>query len=89
MHNEMRRHTGTGIGGGVALLVALFAGVSSPFLVSHEVGRLYESRSMGPPVSALTGLWYLPGAVLVVGPLVWFVLTNVALNDYWRNNRPA
>ncbi|RPF26887.1 uncharacterized protein DUF4234 [Georgenia muralis] len=89
VHDEMRRHTGTGIGGGAAVLIALFAGVVSPFLVAHTVGRLYESRSWRPPVSALTGLWVVPGAALVIGPLIWFVRTNGALNDFWRGARLA
>jgi hypothetical protein len=84
-HEEMKRHSGDGIGGVVALLLAFFVGVASPFLLSHEVGRLYERERRWKPVSALTGLWFFPGIFLLVGPLIWFVLTNRALNDYWRS----
>ena len=84
-HDEMRRHSGEGLGGVIALLVSLFAYVASPFLLSHEVGVLYERRGQRKPVSALTGLWFFPGIFLVVGPLIWFVLTNNALNRYWRS----
>ena len=84
-HDEMKRHSGEGIGGLLALLVAFFAYMASPFLLSHEVGGLYERRGLRKPVSALTGLWFFPGIFLLVGPIVWFVLTNNALNRYWRS----
>ncbi len=82
---EMRRHTGQGIGGVIALLLSLFVGIASPFLLSHEVGGLYERSGRRRPVSALTGLWFFPGMILLVGPLIWFIQTNSALNDYWRS----
>ena len=84
-HDEMRRHSGRGLGGVVALLVAFFVSFASPFLLSSEVGDLYERSGRSRPVSALTGLWVLPGFLLLVGPIVWFVKTNGALNAYWRS----
>lgn len=84
-HDEMKRHSGTGLGGGIALLIAFFVGIVSPFIVSSEVGGLYARRGQAPPVTGATGLWYLPGALLVVLPIVWFVKTNGALNAYWRS----
>lgn len=83
-HDEMKRHTGEGVGGVLALLLALVFWLASPFLLSHEVGRLYERSGREKPVSALTGLWFFPGILLLIGPVVWFVLTNRALNAYWR-----
>ena len=85
VHDEMKRHTGEGIGGTIALLLNVFVGIASPYLLSHEVGRLYERRGQRKPVSALTGLWFFPGIFLLIGPLIWFVRTNKALNDYWRS----
>jgi hypothetical protein len=84
-HEEMKRHTGEGIGGVLALLLSIFVGIASPYLLSHEVGALYARRGQVRPVSALTGLWFFPGMLLLVGPLIWFVETNRALNDYWRS----
>jgi hypothetical protein len=84
-HEEMKRHTGEGIGGVLALVLGFFVGFVSPFLHSHEVGGLYERRGQRPPVGAATGLWYLPGIVILVGPIIWFVKTNGALNAYWRS----
>jgi hypothetical protein len=84
-HEEMKRHTGEGIGGVLALVLGFFVGFVSPFLHSHEVGGLYERRGQHKPVGAATGLWYLPGIVILVGPIIWFVKTNGALNAYWRS----
>ena len=85
-HSEMKRHTGTGIGGAVALILAIFVGIVMPFLSSNEVGNLYARRGQARPVSAATGLWaLLLGWFFFVGLIVWFVKTNGALNDYWRS----
>lgn len=85
-HEEMKQHTGQGIGGVLALVLAIFVGPVMPFLTSHEVGGLYERRGQGRPVSAMTGLWaILLGWLFLIGLIVWFVKTNSALNDYWRS----
>lgn len=85
VHEEMKRHTGNGLGGALALVLAIFIGVASPFLTSSEVGNMYERAGRPKPVSGATGLWYLPGILIIVGPIVWFVKTNNALNEYWRS----
>jgi hypothetical protein len=84
VHDEMRRHSGAGLGGVLALVIAIFFGIVMPFLTSNEVGGLYERAGRPARVTALTGLWYFPGMLILVGPIVWFVKTNAALNDYWR-----
>ncbi len=55
------------------------------FLTCNEVQHLYERRGQQPPVRTTTGLWYFPGSFILVGPIIWFVQTNGALNDYWRS----
>ena len=85
VHDEMKRHTGQGVGGGLAILIGLLAGFVSPFLVSAEVGNLYRQNRASTPVSGATGLWCIPGFLLLVGPIIWFVQTNNALNSYWRS----
>jgi Domain of unknown function (DUF4234) len=88
-HEEIRRHSGEGIGGVLALVIAVFLGILSPFLLSKEVGDLYERQGRQAPVTAVTGLWVFPGFLILIGPFVWLFKTNGALNDYWRGlNRP-
>ena len=81
-HDEMKRHSGDGIGGGLALVLGLLVAIVMAFLTPGEVGKLYERRGQRPPVSALTGLWVL---LPLAGAIVWFVKTNGALNAYWRS----
>lgn len=84
VHEEMKRHTGRGLGGVVAALLQLVVGIVMPFITSAEAGGLYAARGQQKPVSGTTGLWYFPGIFILVGPIVWFVKTNGAINDYWR-----
>ncbi len=85
VHQEMKAHSGQGLGGGIALVLAIFVGVVMPFVTSSEVGNLYARRGEHRPVSAVTGLWAIPGFIIIVGPIIWFVKTNGALNAYWRS----
>jgi hypothetical protein len=84
-HEEMKRHSGRGLGGLVAFLLAFFIGIASPYISSNEVGDLYAAAGREKPVSAATGLWYFPGMLILIGPIVWFVKTNGALNEYWKS----
>jgi hypothetical protein len=84
-HDEMKQHTGQGIGGGIALLLAIVVSIVMPFLSSNEVGNMYERKGLAKPVTATTGLWYLLlGWLFLIGAVVWFVKTNGALNEYWK-----
>jgi hypothetical protein len=78
---EMKDHTGNGIGGVVGLILAIFLGFLNPFLMSNEVGRMYEAEGQDRPVSAITGLWVL---LPLVGGIIWLVKTQNALNRYWE-----
>lgn len=85
-HEEMKRHTGDGLGGVLALVLAFFVGIVMPYLTSSEVGKMQERAGRPKTVSGATGLWYFPGIFLFfIGPIVWFVKTNGAINDYWRS----
>ena len=85
-HEEMKRHTNAGVGGGLALVLAMFASIVMPFISASEVGGLYERRGQRAPVNGATGLWFLLLTwFFLVGAIVWFVKVNGALNEYWRS----
>jgi hypothetical protein len=78
VHDEMKRYSGRGIGGGVALLLSFLAGVAMPFVTPAEVGSLYTWRGERPPVNGWTGLWHLLPVIL--GYIGFFVLLFVSLD---------
>jgi hypothetical protein len=85
-YDEMKRHSGEGVGGVLGLIIAIFTlGLVNPFLFPHEVGNLYARQGRPRPVTATTGLWVLLGSFIIVGPLVWLIKSNGALNAYWRS----
>ncbi len=85
-YEEMKQHSGQGVGGAVGLVLALFTfGLVTPFLLPNEVGNLYARQGRPRPVTAVTGLGILLGSLILIGPLVWLVKTNGALNAYWRS----
>jgi hypothetical protein len=83
-HDEMKRETGEGLGGGIALLIAFLVGIVMPFITANEVGRMYEKAGHAKPVSAITGLWVFPGILIIVGPFIWVAKVQGALNRYWE-----
>jgi hypothetical protein len=86
IHDEMKRHTGTGLGGGLGLLLGFLVSIVMYFLTPSEVKGMYERRGMRSPVDGTTGLWaLLLGWFFFVGMIVWFVKVNGALNEYWRS----
>ena len=85
-HEEMKQHSGEGLGGALGLVLGLLTGgLVTAFVLPNEVGNLYARQGRARPVSATTGLWVLLGSFILVGPLVWLIKTNGALNAYWRS----
>ena len=77
---EMKEHSGQGIGGGLALVLAIFVGFVNLFLMPSEIGNLYQARGQQAPVSAATGCWvFLP----IIGGFIWLFKVQGRLNDYW------
>ena len=84
-HSEMKEYSGQGLGGGLALVLALFAGIVMPYVTSAEVGNLYGREGQEKPVSGKTGLWVFPGIFIIVGPFIWLWKTQGALNRFWES----
>jgi hypothetical protein len=81
---EMREHTGQGIGGVLGLVIWILIGPVMAFVIPSEVGKMYRKDGQEPPVSGWTGLWLFPFGVFIIPAIVWFVKVQGSLNDYWE-----
>lgn len=82
-HEEIKLHTGEGLGGVIGLVVWIVATFVSAFVIPSEVGKMYEKDAQPSPVRGWSGLWLVPGAILLIPAIVWFVKVQGALNRYW------
>jgi hypothetical protein len=82
-HEEIKQHTGDGLGGVLGLVVWILASFVSAFVIPSEIGKMYKNDGREPPVTGWAGLWLVPGAILVIPAIVWFVKVQGALNRYW------
>lgn len=76
-HEEVKRHSGEGVGGAFGAVIYFVAGIVTLFLLPIEIKRMYERDGRQSPVGASTAWWVL----LFVVP--WYVKCQNALNDYW------
>jgi hypothetical protein len=81
---EIKEHSGQGIGGVLGLVVALVVGFITPFVIPSEIRKMYEQDGRVSPVNGWTGLWGTLGILILIGPIVWFVKVQRALNRYWQ-----
>ena len=79
---ELKRHTGEGIGGVLGLVIALVFAPVNWFVLPSEVGKMYRGDGRTAPMTGWTGLWmFLP----LIGFIVWTVKVQGALNRYWTS----
>jgi hypothetical protein len=79
---EMKRHTGNGIGGILGLLIAIVLNPINWFVMPSEIGSMYRGDGREAPMTGWTGLWIL---LPIVGWFVWTIKTQGALNRYWES----
>jgi hypothetical protein len=79
-YDEMRRHTGEGMGPLPGLLLHIFVSPVTYFLIPYRVRIMHERKTMTSPVTGLIGFWVL---LPVIGWIVWLVKVQRALNAYW------
>jgi len=82
---EMKQHTGEGLGGVLGLVIWILISPVSAFVIPSEVGRMYTRDGQSPPVTGWTGLWLFPFGFLVIPAIVWFVKVQGSLNRYWTS----
>jgi hypothetical protein len=78
--DEIKRHANTGLGGVAYLLITLFVGPVTMFLMAGEVEQLYRREGKEPPITTIWGLWFL---LPIIGNLIWYVRIQKSINDYW------
>jgi hypothetical protein len=69
----------SGVSGVVGVLIAVFAGFVTWFLLPMEIKRMYEADGQTSPVGPATAFWILLFAV------PWYVKCQSALNQYWAS----
>jgi hypothetical protein len=82
-HEEMKQHTGEGLGGVLGLVIWIVIGAVSAFVIPSEIGKMYQKDRQQPPVTGWTGLWLFPFGILLIPAIVWFVKVQGSLNRYW------
>jgi cytochrome bd-type quinol oxidase subunit 2 len=86
---EMKQHTGEGLGGVLGIVVWIVVSAVSAFVIPSEVGKMYKRDGREPPITGWTGLWLFPGAILIIPAIVWFVKVQGSLNRYWESKAAA
>ena len=79
--NEIKNYSGEGLGGVLWLVIAIVIGPVMWFVAPSEVGNLYRREGQEPPVSGITGLWWL---LPLIGFIIWVVKVQGALNRFWE-----
>jgi hypothetical protein len=79
---EVKNHSGQGVGGVLGLVIYIVVGVVTWFLIPSEVGKMYQRDGRPAPFSGWTGLWLL---LPIIGAFVWFIKIQGALNRYWES----
>lgn len=80
-YKEMKDYSRNGVGGALGLILAIFIGIVTPFLMASEVGNLYANEAQEKPVTGLTGFWCL---IPLLGTLIWLFKVQGALNRFWE-----
>jgi Domain of unknown function (DUF4234) len=83
---EVKEHSGIGIGGVLGFVVYLLVSPVTWFLIPSEVGKMFKADGREAPFSGWTGLWIL---LPLVGIFVWFFKVQGALNRYWESKAAA
>ncbi len=79
---EVKSHSGQGVGGVLGLVIYIVVSPITWFLVPSEVGKMHTQDGRTAPFTGWTGLWLL---LPIIGAFVWFIKVQGALNRYWES----
>ena len=86
---EMKQHTGDGLGGVLGLVVWILISPVSAFVIPSEAGKMYQRDGQQAPITGWTGLWLFPFGILIIPIFVWYAKVQGALNRYWEAKAPV
>jgi hypothetical protein len=78
---ELNDYTGDGLGGVIALVIALLLDPVIWFVLPSEIGNVYAGSGREKPVRGVTGLWNL---IPLLGFIIWVVKVQGAMNRIWE-----
>jgi hypothetical protein len=81
-HDEVKNHSGQGVGGVLGLVIYIVVSPITWFLVPSEIGKMIKQDGRPAPFTGWTGLWLL---LPIIGAFVWFIKIQGALNRYWES----
>jgi len=84
--DEVKNHSGQGVGGVLGLVIYIVVSVVTWFLIPSEVGKMFTRDGRPAPFTGWTGLWLL---LPIIGAFVWFIKIQGALNRYWESKAGA
>jgi hypothetical protein len=84
---DFKKYSGQGLGGGLGIVLAIFANPVVWFMIPLELKNLYEAEGEQSPVEPIIGLWFL---LPIIGNFIWYLKVQEAINDFWiRRGAPA
>jgi Domain of unknown function (DUF4234) len=83
-YEEMKQHTGDGLGGILGLVIGLVISPVNWFVIPSELGHMYKGDGQTAPMTGWTGLWML---IPLAGFIIWTIKVQGALNRYWEGKQ--
>ena len=80
--DEVKEHSGQGVGGVLGLVIFIVVSIVSWFLIPSEIGKMFKQDGRQAPFTGWTGLWLL---LPIIGAFVWFIKIQGSLNEYWES----
>ena len=77
---DLKQYNGTGLGGGISVLIYLLLSPVLMFMIPNEIEKMYQRDGRQSPVTTLWGLWFL---LPLIGNIIWYVKVQSALNEFW------
>lgn len=79
-HEDVKLHSGQGIGGVVGLVIYIFVSIVNVFLLPIEIQKMYEQEGQTSPVRWTSGFW------IFLFAIPWYVKMQSALNQHWASH---